>query len=82
MGKLWDSPNVGSPGIHRAVTTRLGAATWMEAADVTTNVTGASIREILGEIERLRREAPSEAELRGIQNYLAGTFVLRNSPYQ
>ena len=61
------------------VTTNLGAATWIEAADVTTNVTGASIKEIVGEIERLRGEPPTEAELRGIQNYLAGTFVLRNS---
>jgi predicted Zn-dependent peptidase len=61
------------------VTTRLGTATWVEMADVTTNVTGASIKEILGEIERLRNEAPSTEELRGIQNLLAGTFVLRNS---
>ncbi len=61
------------------VSTRLGAATWIEAADVTTNVTGASIKEILGEIERLRNEPPPEAELRGIQNYLAGNFVLQNS---
>jgi zinc protease len=61
------------------VTTRLGAATWAETADVTTNVTGASIKEIVGEIERLRNEPPSEAELRGIQNYVAGTFVLPNS---
>ena len=62
-----------------AVTTRLGAGTWVEIADVTTNVTGASIKEILGEIERLRTDPPSEAELSGIQNYLAGTFVLNNS---
>jgi zinc protease len=61
------------------INSRLGAASWAEVADVTTNVTGASIKEILGEIERLRKEAPSEAELRGIQNFLAGTFVLRNS---
>ena len=61
------------------VTTRLGAASWAEIADVTTNVTGASIKEILGEIDRLRGEAPGTDELRGIQNYLAGTFVLRNS---
>ena len=61
------------------VTTRLGAAAWAEVADVTTNVTGASIKEILGEIERLRSEPPTVEELRGIQNYLAGTFVLRNS---
>ena len=61
------------------VATRLGAATWAETADVTTNVTGASIKEILGEIERLRNEPPSETELRGIQNFVAGTFVLPNS---
>ena len=62
-----------------AVTSRLGGASWAEMADVTTNVTGASIQEILKEIERLRGEAPTAEELRGIQNYLAGTFVLRNS---
>jgi predicted Zn-dependent peptidase len=66
-----------SPG--SAVTTRLGTATWVESADVTTNVTGASIKEILAEIERLRNEPPTQEELRGIQNFLAGTFVLRNS---
>ena len=49
------------------------------SADVTTNVTGASIKEILFEIDRLRNEPPTADELRGIQNYLAGTFVLRNS---
>lgn len=61
------------------VTTRLGAAAWAEMADVTTNVTGPAIKEILGEIERLRADPPSADELRAIQNYLAGTFVLRNS---
>jgi predicted Zn-dependent peptidase len=45
-----------SPG--STVTTYLGAATWIETADVTTNVTGASIKEILGEIERLRANRP------------------------
>lgn len=62
-----------------AVASRLGAASWTEMADVTTNVTGASIKEILFEIDRLRNEPPTAAELRGIQNFLAGTFVLRNS---
>ena len=66
-----------SPG--SAVASRLGAAAWSETADVTTNVTGASIKEILFEINRLRDEPPTSEELRGIQNYLAGTFVLRNS---
>lgn len=61
------------------VSVRRGGAYWAETADVTTNVTGPSIKEILGEIDRLRAEPPSAAELKGIQNYLAGTFVLRNS---
>ena len=54
-------------------------AYWAEVADVTTNVTGPAMKEIFGEIDRLRREPPSAQELEGIQNYLAGTFVLRNS---
>jgi predicted Zn-dependent peptidase len=58
---------------------RLGTGTWIEIADVTTNVTGPSIKEIIGEIDRLRADPPTAAELTGIQNYLAGTFVLRNS---
>ena len=61
------------------INTRLGAAVWTEIADVTTNVTGPAIKEIIGEIDRLRGEPPTAAELTGIQNYLAGTFVLRNS---
>lgn len=61
------------------VASQRGASSWVEVADVTTKDTGASIKEILFEIDRLRNEAPSVDELRGIQNYLAGTFVLRNS---
>jgi predicted Zn-dependent peptidase len=52
---------------------------WVEIADVTTKDTGASLKEIFNEISRLAAEPPSETELRGIQNYLAGTFVLQNS---
>jgi predicted Zn-dependent peptidase len=51
---------------------------WAEQADVTTEVTGASLEEIFGEIERLRREAPPEAELTGIKRNIAGTFTLQN----
>lgn len=61
------------------INTRLGSGVWTEVADVTTNVTGPSIKEIIFEIDRLRGEPPTAAELTGIQNYLAGTFVLRNS---
>ena len=52
---------------------------WVENADVTTEATGASIKEILFEIDRLRKEPPSEAELQGIKNYLVGIYVLQNS---
>ena len=52
---------------------------WIESADVTTESTGASLKEILFEIERLRKEPPSEAELQGIKNYLTGIYVLQNS---
>ena len=52
---------------------------WVENADVTTEHTGASIKEILFEIERLQKEPPTEAELQGIKNYLVGIYVLQNS---
>jgi predicted Zn-dependent peptidase len=60
------------------VSARYRTAYWMETADVTTDKTGASLTEIFGEVDRLRREAPPAAELRGIQNYVAGIFTLRN----
>ena len=56
-----------------------GQAHWVETADVTTNVTGASIKEIFFEIDRLRKEAPPAAELQGIKNNLAGIFVVQNA---
>lgn len=52
---------------------------WYETADVTTQSTGASIKEILYEIDRLQKEPPTEAELQGIKNYLVGIYVLQNS---
>ena len=56
-----------------------GVGTWVEAADVTTKDTAASVREIINEVERLRKEPPDEAELAGIRKWVAGNFVLRNS---
>lgn len=54
-------------------------AVWAEVADVTTNVTGASLKEIFGEIDQLRNEAPAVTELTGIKNGLAGQFIIQNS---
>jgi predicted Zn-dependent peptidase len=58
---------------------RKQSAQWLEVADVTTNVTGASLKEIIGEMERLRAEAPQATELSGIKNNLAGVFAVQNS---
>lgn len=52
---------------------------WVEQADVTTEHTGAAMKEIFAEIERLRAEPPSPPELKGIQNYRAGVFVMQNA---
>jgi zinc protease len=54
-------------------------AYWIEVADVTTNVTGPALKEIIGEIDRLQAAPPSEKELKDFQNYRAGVFVLQNS---
>ncbi len=62
-----------------AVSTRYRSAHWAEVASVTTSVTGAAIKEILYEINRLQTEPPGAEELDGIKNYQAGVFVLQNS---
>jgi zinc protease len=54
-------------------------AHWVEQADVTTGVTGAALKEVFAEIDRLRREPPTAEELRGIQNNVAGVFLVQNA---
>lgn len=54
-------------------------AHWVQSADVTTAMTGASLKEIFFEIDRLRKEEPSREELQGIKNNLAGVFVVQNA---
>jgi predicted Zn-dependent peptidase len=66
-----------SPGSF--IWNRFQTGYWIESADVTTQSTGASIKEILFEIERLKTEPVPEAELQGIKNYMAGIYVLQNS---
>lgn len=62
-----------------SISSRYRNAYWAEFASITTEVTGPAIKEIFYEIDRLQAEPPSADELRGIQNYLAGVFVLQNS---
>jgi predicted Zn-dependent peptidase len=64
---------------YSSIAPRYRVADWSEVADVTTEHTGNSLKEIMNEIDRLQKEAPSAEELKGIQNYEAGLFVLRNS---
>jgi len=64
------------------ISERYHDAYWAEVADVTTASTGASLKEIFGEIERLQKEPPSAAELQGIQSFLSGVFVIANSNRQ
>jgi zinc protease len=52
---------------------------WSLATDVNTPDTAASLHEIVGELRRLRETAPSTEELRLIQNYRVGHFLLSAS---
>lgn len=64
---------------YSELSTRYRDAYWAENADVTTAQTGLSLKEIFAEIDRLQSDPPSDQELAGIKNYLAGTYILQNS---
>lgn len=66
-----------SPG--STLSTQYRNAYWAEIADVTTAVTGASLKEIFGEIDRLQKEPPTHTELKGIQDNMIGTFMMQGS---
>ena len=61
------------------VETHYRTGNWTQNADVTTADTYNSLHEIMNEIERLQKAPPSADELKGIQNFEGGMFVLRNS---
>jgi len=61
------------------ISRRYHDAYWAETADVTTQYTGASLKEIFAEIDKLAKEPPADGELKGIQSYLSGLFVIQNS---
>jgi zinc protease len=58
---------MGQAGLYRAV------------ADVRNEVTGATLKEIYGEIDKLRAEGPSEQELDNTKTYARGLFVIQNA---
>jgi zinc protease len=56
-----------------------GETQWGFDADVTTDVTGAALKEVFGEIRRLQTEPVPEEEAAGMRTWMAGTFVLQNA---
>ena len=58
---------MGQAGLYRAV------------ADVRNDVTGATLKEIYGEIDKLRAGGPSETELDNTKTYARGLFVIQNA---
>ncbi len=66
-----------SPG--SGIGQRPGDADWTFEADVTTAVTGPSLKEVFHEIRTLQTTPPSSEEAAGMRSYNAGLFVLRNS---
>ena len=61
------------------VTYNAGEARWVFDADVTTDVTGAALKEVIGEVRQLQTEAIPEEEAAGMRTWMAGTFVLGNA---
>lgn len=54
-------------------------ALWSFQADVTTEHTGDSLREVFKEIRRMQTEPVPAEEAKGIRTYLAGLFAISNS---
>lgn len=63
-----------SPGA--TLSQQVQGSTWIEDADITAESTGPAITEIYKEIRRMQDTTPTAAEVKGIQNYMNGTFVL------
>jgi zinc protease len=59
--------SMGQTGLYRAV------------ADVRNEVTGATLKEIYGEIDKFRAEGPAPAELDNAKTYARGLFVIQNA---
>lgn len=58
------------------VNTNYKTANWQQNADITSEATGPALAEIMKEIRRLQDEPPTDAEIKGIKNYMSGVFVI------
>lgn len=61
-------------GVSSSFSSRRGPGPFVVSTAVANEAAGAACREIVGEIERLRCEPPSETELDDARNYLVGVF--------
>lgn len=66
-------------GVGSRISSAFRAATWTVTADVNTPDTAPALRETYGEIAKLAQQPPPADELKRIQNYRAGTFVIGSS---
>lgn len=64
-------------GAYTQLDARRRAGSFRATAEVRTPVTGASLKEIFYEYERIRSEDVSEKELRDAKSYLTGVFPIR-----
>lgn len=62
-----------------AIAFQPGDALWTFEADVTTEHTGDSLREVFKEIRRMQAEPAPAEESKGIRTYMAGLFAIQNS---
>ena len=56
-----------------------GEGLWGFNADVTTDVTGAALKEVFGEIRKLQTVPIPDAEGTGIRTWMSGTYILQNA---
>jgi zinc protease len=56
---------------------RDGDAYWAQTADVTSKHTGASIREVIKEVDLLRKTPPTAEELEGVKTGIIGRHIIR-----
>jgi zinc protease len=64
-------------GARASFDPRRAAGPFTASAAVQTEVTVDAVRELLGQLERVREEAPPDDELREVRDFLVGVFPLR-----
>ena len=64
-------------GVRSGFAARRGPGPFYVSTAVETKVTGAALGEILGEVESIAADGPTEDEVRSATSYLAGVFPLR-----